>query len=250
MTNQLSNSIDDIKFIAHRGLSTKYPENTLVAFQAAMQSSRVDILEIDIHKTIDDQLVVIHDPTIDRTSNGTAKIKNNTLEELQQYDYGFWKEIKYANQKLLVLEDVLELIAQSSKGLMIEVKQPQQYLDIENILINKLQQWDINSDKIAIQSFNKKFIKTLYNMGVSYQLGVLIDRKKHWYKKPRFKKISEYASFINVHQSVVSKRFTNKAQQHNLDVYAYTVNDDYKAEKLMHYSLQGLVSDNPETLLN
>ncbi|MEB7038422.1 glycerophosphodiester phosphodiesterase [Staphylococcus gallinarum] len=248
MTDQKPRSLDDIKLIAHRGLSTQYPENTRVAFEAALESNEVDILEIDIHKTIDDQLVVIHDPSIDRTSNGTAKIKNNTLEELQQYDYGFWKEIKYANQKLLVLDDVLELIARSSKGLMIEVKQPQQYLDIENILINKLQQWNIDSDKISIQSFNKKFIKALAAKDVPYKLGVLINRKKHWYKKPRFKKISEYASFVNAHQSVVSKRFIHKAHRYDLNVYAYTVNDTYKAEKLLRYPLQGLVSDNPELL--
>ena len=54
---------------------------------------------------------------------------------------------------------------------MIEVKQPQQYLDIENILINKLQQWNIDSDKISIQSFNKKFIKALAAKDVPYKLG-------------------------------------------------------------------------------
>ena len=67
--------MEDIKLIAHRGLSAQYPENTRIAFEAALESNEVDILEIDIHKTIDDQLVVIHDPSIDRTSNGTAKIK-------------------------------------------------------------------------------------------------------------------------------------------------------------------------------
>ena len=64
--------------------------------------------------------------------------ESQLIDHLLFYVYQFlifWKEIKYANQKLLVLDDVLELIARSSKGLMIEVKQPQQYLDIENILI-------------------------------------------------------------------------------------------------------------------
>ncbi|MCG7338440.1 glycerophosphodiester phosphodiesterase [Staphylococcus sp. ACRSN] len=240
----------NIKLVAHRGLSDEFPENTLIAFKAALNSEFVDFLEIDLHKTIDDQLVVIHDSTIDRTANGSAKVKTNTLGELQQYDYGYWKGIKYANQKLLILDDVLALIAQSSKSLMIEVKQPHRYLDIENILINKLKKSEFPNEKIAIQSFNQKFIKTLYDMGVPFQLGVLIDRKKHWYKKPRFKKISRYASFVNAHHSVISKHFVKKAHHHHLKVYAYTVNDTKKVDKLLSYGLDGIVSDNPNAMIH
>ena len=64
--------------VAHRGLAMDYPENTSIAIQAALQSN-ADILEIDLHKTRDGQLVVIHDDTIDRTSNGRGRLENKHL---------------------------------------------------------------------------------------------------------------------------------------------------------------------------
>ena len=69
---------DELKIIALRGFNIDYPENTLLAYKAALNSN-VDMLEIDVHLTKDQELVVIHDDKIDRTSNGTGYIKNYTL---------------------------------------------------------------------------------------------------------------------------------------------------------------------------
>ena len=75
--------------IAHRGLSGRYPENTMPAFQAAIDLG-VERVEIDLHMTKDQQLVVMHDDSVNRTSNGSGKIKDFTLEELKQLDVGSW----------------------------------------------------------------------------------------------------------------------------------------------------------------
>ena len=74
------------QIVAHRGLSQKYPENTLEGFKAALMQ-HIDMLEIDVHFTKDKQLVVIHDDSIDRTSNQKGKVKDFTLEELKQFDF-------------------------------------------------------------------------------------------------------------------------------------------------------------------
>ena len=75
------------QIVAHRGLSQKYPENTVEGFKAALMQ-HIDMLEIDVHFTKDKQLVVIHDDSIDRTSNQKGKVKDFTLEELKQFDFG------------------------------------------------------------------------------------------------------------------------------------------------------------------
>ena len=80
MSNEHSNQ--SYQLIAHRGLPQDYPENTLIGYQHAF-ALPIDMLEIDIHYTKDKQLVVIHDDTIDRTSNGKGKVKDYTLEELK-----------------------------------------------------------------------------------------------------------------------------------------------------------------------
>ena len=75
------------QIVAHRGLPEDYPENTLIAYKHALML-HIDMLEIDVHYTKDKQLVIIHDDTIDRTSNGKGKVKDYTLEELREFDFG------------------------------------------------------------------------------------------------------------------------------------------------------------------
>lgn len=72
---KLSKPFKAFKIVAHRGLAEKYPENTKLAYQAAL-GRHIDMLEIDLHMTKDGALVAIHDETIDRTSNGKGKLKN------------------------------------------------------------------------------------------------------------------------------------------------------------------------------
>ena len=76
-----------VKIIGHRGAKGEMPENTLMAFQYALDIG-VHALELDIHLTKDKKIVVIHDNSINRTSNGKGNINNLTLKELQQYDFG------------------------------------------------------------------------------------------------------------------------------------------------------------------
>ena len=92
--------------VAHRGYSDKYPENTMIAFQKAIEDG-FDGIETDVHKTKDGQLVLCHDEKINRTSNGKGYIKDYTYEELLQFDFGY--KTKYKNQKIPLLKDLLEL---------------------------------------------------------------------------------------------------------------------------------------------
>ena len=85
--NYWTQSEKNIFVAAHRGWSEKYPENTILAFEKALELG-VDQIELDIRITKDDQLVVIHDATVDRTTNGTGAVNSFTLAELQQLDAG------------------------------------------------------------------------------------------------------------------------------------------------------------------
>ena len=95
--------------IAHRGFKKKYPENTLVAFQAAMDAG-VPMIELDVTLSRDRKLVVIHDATLDRTTNGHGSVHDHTLEELKQLDAGSWFHSDFAEQHLPELGEVLELV--------------------------------------------------------------------------------------------------------------------------------------------
>lgn len=234
--------------VAHRGIATYFPENTMIAFKAALVSD-IDILEIDIHRTLDNQLVVIHDDSIDRTSNGSGKIKDMTLAELQQFDYGITKDKQFEGETLPTLDEVIKLIKDCPQKLLIELKQPQNYPEIENELIDALNAWNLPKNKVIIQSFNQKSMKTIFDMNEGYELGVLISKKKYWYKLPPFKSIASYANYVNPNYALVTEKFLKSAHQYRLSVMPYTVNEHEQAKSLQKLGVDGLISDNPNDIL-
>ena len=234
--------------VAHRGIATYFPENTMIAFKAALISN-IDILEIDIHRTLDNQLVVIHDDSIDRTSNGSGKIKDMTLAALQQFDYGITKDNKFEGETLPTLDEVIKLIQDYPQKLLIELKQPQNYPEIENELIDALNAWNLPKNKVIIQSFNQKSMKKIFDMNEGYELGVLISKKKYWYKLPPFKSIAAYANYVNPNYALVTEKFLKSAHQYRLSLMPYTVNEHEQAKSLQKLGVDGLISDNPNDIL-
>ena len=108
------------QIVAHRGLPEDYPENTIIAYRHALML-HIDMLEIDVHYTKDKELVVIHDDTIDRTSNGKGKVSDFTLKELKALDFGFYKGEKFKGRVYRLLK-VLDLADNFSQKLLIEIK--------------------------------------------------------------------------------------------------------------------------------
>jgi len=100
--------------IAHRGASALFPENTLLAFGRAIEQG-VDALEIDIHRTADDELVVIHDPTLERTTNGFGAVRGHSLQEIRQLDAG-------QSEKVPLLTEVIQLAREAQIRLCVEIK--------------------------------------------------------------------------------------------------------------------------------
>ena len=99
--------------LAHRGLVQHAPENTLPAFEAAIALETA--IELDVHQTRDGQLVVIHDKTVDRTTNGTGDVSQMTLAEIRKLDAGSWFHPVFMDVKVPTLEEVFHLICQRQR---------------------------------------------------------------------------------------------------------------------------------------
>ena len=95
--------------IAHRGYRAKYPENTLASFSAALDID-VKMIELDVMLTRDRKMVVIHDATLERTTDGHGQVNSYTLQELKELDAGSWFYIQFAGERLPELEEVLDLV--------------------------------------------------------------------------------------------------------------------------------------------
>ncbi|EHJ08110.1 glycerophosphodiester phosphodiesterase [Staphylococcus simiae] len=234
----------EFKIVAHRGLPNTYPENTMVGYKAALMH-HIDMLEIDIHLTKDNQLVIIHDDKLDRTSNGKGLITNYTLEELKSFDFGSYKDISYQDETIPTLEEVLQTAKHFSKQLLIEIKKPNQYPNIEKILLETLKRHNIPEHRVIIQSFDIESIERLYKINCPYELGVLCSKKKYWYKRPDFAKIAQYATYANPNYMLVTKQFIKEAHKVGLKVLPYTVNKNKVAQKMINYGVDGLITDVP-----
>lgn len=108
------------EIFAHRGASGYAPENTLEAFRLAMEQG-ADGIELDVHLTKDGEVVVIHDETLNRTSNGQGKVRDYTLEELKKFSFHNHME-KYKGVQIPTLKEVLDLVENSSMKVNIELK--------------------------------------------------------------------------------------------------------------------------------
>ena len=135
----------------------------------------VDMLEIDVHFSKDNHLVVIHDDTINRTSNGEGKVKDYTLEELLKFDFGVKHDKSFQNTKISTFEEVLSLIKIFQK-LLIEIKVPHQYPGIEEAVLNALEIYKVPKYKAIIQSFDEDCVKRLNSMDSEYQGCLLVER--------------------------------------------------------------------------
>ena len=118
--NCWTQSPQNIYVAAHRGWPDKYPENTLESFRAA-EALGVDQLEFDVRITKDDELVIIHDPTVDRTTDGTGLVCEKTLAELKQLDAGSFKGPEFAVCRIPTLIELMELI-KDNKTITLDVE--------------------------------------------------------------------------------------------------------------------------------
>jgi glycerophosphoryl diester phosphodiesterase len=140
---------------AHKGKSTPLPENTLAAFQQALDIG-VDWLELDVHMTQDGVLVVIHDETVDRTTDGTGWVKDMTLEQLRVLDAG-------SGERIPTFEEVLDLAKEARVGLLPEIKSAQLYPGIEAKLVQQIVEADY-VENTAIQSFTPEVLDTVHTL--------------------------------------------------------------------------------------
>lgn len=238
--------------IAHRGFSGKYPENTMLAFEKAIELN-VDMIELDITLSKDKIPVVIHDDTLERTTNGKGKVKNTLFNKLKMLDAGSWMHRKYLDEKIPSLEEVLALIKQSKVHLNIEIKSSafekklsDSSIEVQTIrLIKKYKLFH----QIVISSFEPKILLRLRKLSAKIKLSLLIEP---YSKKSKFDPISFvkkiHAVSLNMHKSQVKSNFFKKAIEEKIPILIYTVNTKKEMQKMKELGIQGIFTNYPDKL--
>lgn len=156
---------------AHRGGKENVPENTLAAFQQSANQG-IHCMENDIQLTKDNEIIIIHDDTVDRTTNGKGAIRDLTLKELQALDFGSWYDSKFKEEKVPTLKNFLSIC----KGVpLIEIKKYENYSEkLETILLSELKACGRLYTSI-IHSFDLDVLERLHRINSNLLLGYLIE---------------------------------------------------------------------------
>ena len=225
------------KNIAHRGFSSRYPENTMLAFEKALETG-CDGMEFDVHMTKDGQIVVIHDESVDRTTNGSGLICEMTLEQLRAFDAG-------RGERIPTLDEYFDLVATRDFISNIELKNSLvRYPGIEAVVIEKVRQRGL-CGQVIISSFNHFSILECKRLAPEIRCGFLtggwpIDigayTKKHGIEcvHPEYHGLTDEA-IAEIHG-------------HGLDINTYTVNDPAAMRRLASFKVAAIITDNPVLL--
>lgn len=136
-----------IDIIAHRGASAYAPENTLAAFELAAEMN-ADGFELDCGLTKDGEIAIIHDDTIDRTTDSTGRVEDFTLDELRRLDAGAWFGPKFAGEHIPTLDEAIELAQKSRIGVLIEIKDADDDSELMDRIVNLAQEHNTLSPEL------------------------------------------------------------------------------------------------------
>ncbi|MFW6016656.1 MAG: glycerophosphodiester phosphodiesterase [bacterium] len=226
--------------ISHRGASGDTPENTLASFKRAIDQ-KTDGIELDVHLTKDEIPVVIHDETIDRTTDGSGYIKNFTYEELNKYDAGNYFDEKFKGEKIPALKQVLEL-SDNLKIINIELKNNKIYYDsLEEKVLKLIEEFDIK-DKVIISSFNHYSINKLRSIDKNIELAILY---KSWLFEPWLYAERLKINNIHPHYLAVNKEIISKCNNNDIRVNVYGTNERENIKRIIENGADMIICDYP-----
>jgi glycerophosphoryl diester phosphodiesterase len=216
--------------IGHRGASGYEPENTLISFEKAIDLN-VDGIELDVHLSFDGELVVIHDETIDRTTNGKGFVNLFTASELK----------KYGIPKLI---EVLDLVNRNC-FVNIELKGIGTAKPVVDLILHYISDKNWSYNDFLVSSFNWKMLEEVQLLNPKIRIGVLTEES--------VKEALVFAKKINafsIHPDYVllSKENVALMQESGFEVYPWTVNAKEDIQKIKSFNVNGIISDFPDKI--
>lgn len=246
--------------IAHRGGNGLRPENTLYAFRQAVEMG-VDVLEMDIRETADGALVVIHNETVDRTTDGQGRVNELQLEELESLDAGYrWSEddgrtypFRGQGIRIPTLADVLEALPK--KRMLIEIK-PASSL-VASTFCRMVREHG-RENTVLVASFHQSAIETFRRECPRFATAATPEEVRSflmWDLAYLGKLFHPKAELFGVPESlgsleIVTPRFASQAHRLNTRVQVWTVNDVEEMKRLLDMGVDGIMTDYPDRLMN
>lgn len=231
--------------VAHRGDPMKRPQNTRSSFMSAL-SYDIDMIETDLNMTRDGAIVVIHDQIVDFTSDGSGPVHSYTLAELRRLDFGSWMGQAFAGERIMTLEELLDLAADHDVALNIEIKNgPLVYEGIEEKVVAVLNDRSA-ADRVIVSSFDHRAIRRIKDIAPGIVCGILFSGGLIDPITPARLAGADglHPEYGWVHEALVSA-----AQDAGLFVNVWTVDSDQQIRRMAELGVTGILSNYPDRLV-
>ncbi len=230
--------------VGHRGVSGHYPENTKVSIEAAI-SMGLEWIEVDVQPTKDRQLVICHDHTVDRCSNGEGRVDQHTLEELKQLDFGSWFSSDFAGEEILTLSELFAIVKVSNIKLNLEIKLDTDCAEeVVTSVAQLLSEHQIDDESIILSSFNPQVMRALGEQCSEYKLGMICDKLSSDVFA-LLKTINAYSCHLNYKH--ITDSDLNQLSEIGCAAWCFTVNDPISFPLLD--KVNAIFSDYPERFM-
>jgi glycerophosphoryl diester phosphodiesterase len=233
--------------IAHRGASGHAPENTLAAFLLAAEMG-ADGIELDVHLSADGQAVVIHNDTVDATTDGVGRVSKMTCAELQALDAGGGVDPRFAGERIPTLQQVFDAVGQRVL-INIEVKVEAGYHPPEQEAETvRLIEDNHMVDRVIVSSFSPISLRRVHKLNPHIPLGFLYAKIEPAFLPWLIRRLYAPFSALHPHLSWVDERYMARARRRGLRVNVWTVNDASDMERMRDLGVDGIITNYPDTL--
>ncbi len=222
--------------IGHRGAKGFVAENTLESFQKALDLG-VDAVELDVHVCASGELVVFHDFTVDRMTNGSGEVHKLTLTQL--------KKLKVSSKfEIPTLDEVFDLIDRKC-WINVELKGHETAQPTVELLEKYISEKGWQNDDFIVSSFQKEELEKVHALNPNINLGILtqasVEQALEWADQLS-------AKAIHPHFSLLTEENCIEAQEKGYQIFTWTVNHEEDVHRLQHYKINGIISDFPDRL--
>lgn len=238
------NRPEGVGIISHRGAAAIAPENTLAALDISLDRG-VDFVEVDLRLTSDGVPVLMHDETVDRTTNGSGYLSRFTLAEVQALDAGGWFSADFAGERVPTLEEFLDVLAPTTSRALIELKGEWSDDRISEAVSLLTSRYLV--DRVAFESFEVSNLERLERLAPAFA-RVMLTRS--WDEATLDLAVELQASAIGAREKLFAKRpdLIETAQRLGIGTMVYTLNSKKKWKRATTHGVDLIITDNPLAL--
>lgn len=247
---------DEVEVVAHRGSSAAAPENTLAAVELAIDH-RSDVVENDIQRTADGELVIMHDTTLRRTTDveevfperSPWNVRDFTLAEIQQLDAGSWFAQKFAGERVPTLEQWVNAVGNNT-GMLLEVKAPELYPGIEVDVDKELRSLPVfnralRRGDVAVQSFNHAWLRSYKDRAPDVPVGLLYGSRP---TPGEIALAAQWAEQVNPALGAIDEATVDTVHAEGLEISVWTVNGGADMRRAIDWDVDGIITNYPQVL--